>query len=98
MKTVNVKPHQCLLDIAMQEKGSIAALFDFALANTRSITDDYLAGESLFIPDIDVIDMRMWQDLQSEGVIPANGFTPEEVVNVLGGIGYMGVQLDLRIS
>lgn len=98
METVNVKPHQCLLDISMQEKGSIAALFDFAVVNARSITDDCIAGEALFIPDIDIIDMRVWQELQEEGVVPSNGYTTEDAAIVMGGIGYMGVQLDFRIS
>lgn len=98
METVNVKPHQCLLDISMQEKGSIAALFDFALVNARSITDDCIAGETLFIPDIDITDMRVWQELQEEGVVPSNGYTTEDAAIVMGGIGYMGVQLDFRIS
>ncbi|WPQ62212.1 hypothetical protein SIO70_28030 [Chitinophaga sancti] len=98
MKTVNVKPHQCLLDISMQEKGSIAALFDFAIANARSITDDYLAGETLFIPDTDIIDTRIWQELQDEAIVPSNGYTTEDAAIVMGGIGYMGIQLNFRIS
>ncbi|RFM32266.1 hypothetical protein [Chitinophaga silvisoli] len=98
MKTVNVKPHQCLLDISMQEKGSIAALFDFAVANGRSITDEFIAGESLLIPDTEIIDMRTWQELQEDGIIPANGYTADDAAYVMGGIGYMGIQLDFRIS
>ncbi|WP_343671826.1 hypothetical protein [Chitinophaga sp.] len=98
METVNVKPHQCLLDISMQEKGSTAALFDFAVANARSITDDLIAGESLFIPDIDIVDRSVWQELQEEGVVPSNGYTTEDTAIVLQGIGYMGIQLDYRVS
>lgn len=97
MKTVNVKPHQCLLDIAMQEKGSIAALFDIAGVNARSITDDFV-GESIFIPDTPVTDMRTWQELNEEGVIPANGYTPDDIAAVQGGIDYMGIQMDFRVS
>lgn len=98
METVNVKPHQCLLDISMQEKGSIAALFDFAVANARSITDDFTAGESLQIPEIEILDRVVWQELQEVGVVPSNGYTTEDIAIVVGGIGYMGIQQDFRIS
>jgi len=98
MATVNVKPHQCLLDISMQEKGSIAALFDFAVANDRSITDDFIAGETLLIPDIDIIDRVVWQELQEENVVPSNGYTTEDTAVIVGGIGYMAIQQDFRVS
>ncbi len=44
INSIIAHPLQCPIDIAMQEAGSIEALFDFALANGISITDDMIAG------------------------------------------------------
>ncbi|MVT09876.1 hypothetical protein [Chitinophaga tropicalis] len=98
METVNVKPHQCLLDISIQEKGGIGALFDFAVVNDRSITDDLKAGGILLIPDTEIINKRTFQLYEDEGVIPANAYTADDDAAIKGGIGYMGIQVDFRVS
>jgi hypothetical protein len=98
METVNVKPHQCLLDLSMQLKGGIDALFDFAIANGISITDDLISGSTLWVPDTNIIDRRTFQTLRDEQVIPANAYTANDEAAMKGGIGYMGIQVDLRVS
>jgi hypothetical protein len=98
METVNVKPHQCLLDLSMQLKGSIGALFDFAIANGISITDDLISGSTLWVPDTEIIDRRTFQTLRDESIIPSNAYTAEDLVAIKGGIGYMGIQVDFRVS
>ncbi|WP_044217610.1 hypothetical protein [Chitinophaga pinensis] len=98
METVNVKPHQCLLDLSMQLKGSIDALFDFAIANGISITDDLRSGSMIWVPDRAIIDRRTFQTLKDEEAIPANAYTTEDEAAIKGGIGYMGIQVDLRVS
>lgn len=98
METVNVKPHQCLLDLSMQLKGSINALFDFAMANGISVTDDLTSGSTLWAPDTEIIDRRTYQTLRDEKVIPSNAYTAEDEAAIKGGIGYMGIQIDFRVS
>lgn len=98
METVNVKPHQCLLDLSMQSKGSIDALFDFATANGISITDDLTSGGTLWVPEIEIIDRRTFQTLRDEKIIPSNAYTADDNAVIKGGIGYMGIQIDLRVS
>jgi hypothetical protein len=98
METVNVQPHQCLLDLSMQLKGGIDALFDFAIANGISITDDLTAGSTLWVPDTEISDRRTFQTLRDEGVIPSNAYTAEDETAIKGGIGYMGIQVDFRVS
>ncbi len=98
METVNVKPHQCLLDLSLQTKGGIDALFDFALANGISITDDLVSGSTLWVPDVEIIDRRSLQTLSDEQVIPANGYTVADEAIVKRGMGYMGIQIDFRVS
>ena len=41
---------QSLVDVAVQELGSVAALFDLADANGLAITDLLTAGQSLTVP------------------------------------------------
>ena len=41
---------QSLADVAIQELGSVAALFDLADANGLAITDDLHAGQLLTVP------------------------------------------------
>jgi hypothetical protein len=98
METVNVKPHQCLLDLSMQLKGSIEDLFSFAIANGISITDDLSSGSTVWVPDTAIIDRRTFQTLRDENIIPSNAYTAEDEAAIKGGIGYMGIQVDLRVS
>ena len=50
MKTV-VQAGQTLLDIAVQEYGTIEAVFMLAKANDMSITDSLQAGQQIEIPE-----------------------------------------------
>lgn len=45
-----VRSRQNLLDIAIQESGTLASLFEIALLNNVSITDDLTAGQEIKIP------------------------------------------------
>lgn len=46
---LGAKEHQTLLDIAIQQAGSIEALFDIAEANGLSVTEDLVSGQQLII-------------------------------------------------
>jgi hypothetical protein len=98
METVDIKPHQCLLDIAMQTKGSIDTLFEHASENGFSITDNLTPGKYLQVPDVTVTNKRVFQYLRDNGIFPANAFTAEDEAAIRGGIGYMGIQIDFRVS
>lgn len=52
MRTVSVIANQNLADIAVQEFGSIDAVFDIALANDISITSSLSPGTTLLIPEV----------------------------------------------
>lgn len=51
MSSVIVYQGQSLFDIAVQYSGSATAVFDWALKNNRSITDELITGETLQVPD-----------------------------------------------
>ncbi|MBO2009162.1 LysM peptidoglycan-binding domain-containing protein [Hymenobacter negativus] len=48
---------QSLVDVAVQELGSVAALFDLADANGLAITDLLTAGQTLTVPAADAADL-----------------------------------------
>lgn len=48
--TINLLPNQNILDIAIQEKGTIEACVAIAFANGKSITEDLVPGQELKLP------------------------------------------------
>jgi capsid protein len=48
---VIVIENQSLLDVAIQEDGSVLAAFEWAVANGISITDDLAPGQNLSAPN-----------------------------------------------
>ena len=50
--TITVLHNQSLLDLALQHTGTIESIFELAVLNEKSITDDMLAGASLLIGEI----------------------------------------------
>lgn len=50
MTEVIVEDGQCLVDIAIQETGSMESVFDIAVENNIDPTSDLVAGQSLKIP------------------------------------------------
>ena len=51
MRTIIAIPNQSLPDIAIQELGSIEAVFDIAVANNLSVTQNLLPGQEIIIPE-----------------------------------------------
>jgi hypothetical protein len=51
MKLVTVSAGQSLVDVCLQELGTVAALFALADANNRSLTDPLSPGEQLLVPE-----------------------------------------------
>lgn len=69
METV-VQAGQTLLDIAVQEYGTIEAAFMLAKANDLSITDTLQAGQEIEIPE-KVYDAELADYCQRNGICPA---------------------------
>ena len=55
MKTIIALNNQSLFDIAIQEYGTIEAVFDLAMANNLGITYLLTAGQVLVIPSVSII-------------------------------------------
>ncbi len=66
-KTTIITEGQSLMDVAIQELGTVAALFDLAAANGLAITDALLPGQVLSIPPSLVAQPELSGYFQSSG-------------------------------
>ncbi|ATA75219.1 hypothetical protein [Capnocytophaga sp. H2931] len=102
MKVI-VLHNQSLLDTCLQHTGTIESLFDLALANDLSVTDDLTAGQVLSLPlsegegtkDKDILGYYTAKNIQ-----PATGFTQTDlqVLERLEGISIWAINLDFKVS
>lgn len=98
MKTVIVKSGQTLLDIALQEKGSIEAIEEIAALNGLSVTEELEAGKTLLVP------VNTWNKLvenycKDNDVSSATALTDDNLHDMWrGGIGFMVVEDDFEIA
>jgi hypothetical protein len=99
-KQTKVMPGQTLLDLAMQQLGSIEAVFALALLNNMSITNDLTAGGVInysltpYSPRI----LKVYTD---------NGYKPASGLNIpgggampilLSGISYWAIEYDFVVE
>jgi hypothetical protein len=87
---------QWLRDVAIQHAGSVSELFAIALANDMSITDELIPASSLIIPN--VVDSALVKFLNDNSYVPATGFSPEDEQATMGGIGYMGITRNFKVT
>ncbi len=89
-----VHDRQSLLDVAVQQCGSMDAAFELALLNNKSVVDDLVIGEELILP------------AQTQQLVAAhfadNRLTPATALGMeeLGfdGINYMGIEYDFIVA
>ena len=92
-----VNPNQSILDISLQASGGIETLFDTAAANGVGITDDLLAGQVVDIPGTSNDKVVGYYSVN--GIIPATAPTAYELEqHPVGGINYMGIEIDFIVS
>lgn len=94
---VTVKNQQWLGDIALQESGSIEAIFLLAQANGLSITETLETGSIMAIGG-HIINREVVNYYNVNEIEPATGMTQAEQDAEPGGIGYMQIQTDFKIS
>lgn len=100
MKVI-VLHNQSLFDVALQHTGTIESLFELALANGISVTDDLTAGTPLSLGEgqrvrnKDVLDYYTAKKIQ-----PATGFTQTDlqILERLEGISIWAINLDFKVS
>lgn len=88
---------QSTLDIAIQQCGSVEAVFDMMALNGISVTDDLNAGASLVMPDAS--DDRVVSYYTVNKITPATAVTLDEMnQHPVGGINFMGIGIDFIVS
>jgi len=73
--TVTILEGQSLLDVALQELGSLEGAYALAVLNGLSLTDSLAAGMMLQLPD--VVDKRIVNYYLERNIRPATLFDPE---------------------
>ncbi len=98
MANVRVSERQNLLDVAIQESGSILAAFDLAVANDISVTDDLTAGQVL--QTVDIYNADVFNYYTQKNLKPATGFssfgTPGETEEE--GISIWAINIDFIVQ
>ena len=85
---------QTTIDVAIQQCGSLEAVYALALRNNVEITDD-VQERSLTYTDEDVRDTNVVSMLRIDGIIPAGKLRGQTVA---GGIGYWTIGVNFIIS
>ena len=96
--TTIILHNQSLLDLAIQYTGSVENAFVLALQNGKSLTDDLVAGEQLYLENTknnkDILSYYQSKKLQ-----PATGMSHTGNSSLqLQGIGYWVISNDFKIS
>lgn len=89
---MTVIENQSLLDIAIQEDGSVMAAFEWALKNALSITDELAPGQELLVPVSEFRNNDVADYFKGKNQMVATGFnnTIEDLLPDLG-IGTMAI-------
>lgn len=95
MRNVTAKDFQNLFDVAVQEMGSVDAAFELARLNDISITDDLVSGQLILLPDQPADDYVV-NEFDIKKLFPATSDKAGD--NVRGGIGFMGIGIDFKVS
>ena len=100
--TITVLHNQSLLDLALQHLGTIESIFELAILNEKSVTDDMVAGAPLNVPPFsagarnkDILAYYTAKKIQ-----PATAFTKsdKQVFERLEGISIWAINLDFIVS
>ena len=95
LRKVKILENQSLYDVAIQECGSIEAVFDIMKANSNKFSHlnaVISANTEIFINDEMIINKPVVDIYKKTGVKIVNG------TEQLGGINYMGVEYNFIIS
>ncbi|OWP76526.1 hypothetical protein [Flavobacterium oreochromis] len=93
-----VKHNQSLFDFTIQSKGTIEALFETAILNNVSITEDLLTGSDLLVSN-GIIDKQIVNYFLNKKIVPATALTQTQIQTLEPqGIGYMIIANDFIVS
>jgi hypothetical protein len=98
-KEVEILKGQTFADIAIQETGILESLISIAIINKISVTEKLLPGSKIIIDDKD-IENKMHNLILRDNIIPATafGFGLDQQEPEIGGIEFMGIEIDFIVS
>ena len=91
---------QSLLDIVIQECGSLDSIFSLAEQNNIAVTDDLPAGRELEYTLEDITQKQVIISLANRGIKPATAISPELLADgelLLEGIEFWGIEYDFIV-
>lgn len=88
---------QNLWDLALLGSGTIASVFDYAILNNKSVTDDIIGQD---IQAAEVIDVDVYNFYKFQNVRPATGgyANKDLITEKLEGINYWAILFDFIVS
>lgn len=100
--TITVLHNQSLLDLALQHTGTIESIFELAVLNEKSVTDDMVAGASLNVSTLSVgaRNKDILAYYTAKNIQPATAFTKadKQVLERLEGISIWAINLDFIVT
>lgn len=95
-----VQNRQSLLDVAIQECGSLEAAFSLSRRNDIALSDDLAAGQAIEISGDDITNKNIVMRLSTQGAKPATAISEKDKKTVPYelGLGFMGIEIDFIIS
>lgn len=100
--SITIKHNQSLLDIAVQEHGTIVAVIDIAKANNIAVTDDLQPGQILNMPVGNITESNIVNFYKQQSVVPATGLNDDLISNFIeglnNGIGYWIVEDNFTVQ
>lgn len=99
MKSLTIIQNQSLLDVAVEQLGSVDRAFDIALLNGLEISADLFPGQELFLPEVLSADKDVAFYFANKKVATSQTFAQtEELSPILEGIGYMEIEYDFTVQ
>lgn len=92
---------QSLLDIVLQECGSLDSIFSLAEQNGIAVTDDLPAGKELEYTLEDITQKQVVISLANRGIKPATAISSDLLSDgelLLEGVEFWGIEYDFIVS
>lgn len=96
---IRVLHSQSLLDISLQHTGTAESVFELALANGLSLTDEISAGTFLSFEEETPTEKEILNYYTAKKIHPATAFSveDEQVLNQEEGISIWAINLDFQV-
>lgn len=97
LRIIEIGEGQALVDVAMQYCGNAEKQFEVAELNGLSITEDIIPGTSLFVPDLEIENKKVFAAFNDNQLWPASKEEDWDG-NLLDGIDYWIIEEDFIIQ